>query len=89
VPTIAESGVPGFEASSWFGLFAPTATPAPVLAQISRALTKVLDKPEYKNKVIEQGGIPASDTPAQFSEFIKNETRKWSKVVRDSGATVD
>lgn len=89
VPTIAESGVPGFEASSWFGLFAPAATPAPVLAQISRALTKVLDKPEYKNKVIEQGGIPASETTAQFSEFIKSETRKWSKVVRDSGATVD
>jgi tripartite-type tricarboxylate transporter receptor subunit TctC len=89
VPTIAEAGVPGYEASSWFGMFAPAATPAPVLAQISAALAKVLDNPEFKSKVNEQGGVPINESSAQFADFIQKETRKWAKVVHDSGATLD
>ena len=89
IPTIAEAGVPGYEAMSWFGLFAPAATPAPVLAQISAALTKVLAKPEVKKKIADQGGEPANDTPAQFAAFIQAETNKWAKVVKDSGASLD
>ena len=89
VPTIAEAGVPGYEASSWFGLFAPAATPAPVLAQISAALAKALDNADFKSKVNEQGGVPINESPAQFAEHIQSETRKWAKVVRESGATLD
>lgn len=89
IPTIAEAGVPGYEAMSWFGLFAPAATPAPVLAKISAELTKVLANPEVKRKIEDQGGEPASDTPAQFAVFIQAETNKWAKVVKDSGASVD
>jgi len=89
VPTIAEAGVPGYEATSWFGLFAPAATPAPVLAKISTALGKVLANAEVKKKIDDQGGEPANETPAQFADFIQKESLKWGKVVKESGASLD
>lgn len=89
VPTIAEAGVPGYEATSWFGMFAPAATPAPVLAKISTALGKVLANPEVKKKIDDQGGEPANETPAQFADFIQKESLKWGKVVKESGASLD
>jgi len=89
VPTIAEAGVSGYEATSWFGLFAPAATPAPVLSKISAALSKVLANAEVKKKIDDQGGEPANETPAQFADFIQKETLKWGKVVKESGASLD
>lgn len=89
VPTIAEAGVPGYEAMSWFGLFAPAATPAPVKAKLHAALLKVLAIPEVKKKIDDQGGEPVSEFPEQFAAFIQKESQKWAKVVKDSGASVD
>ena len=89
VPTIAEAGVPGYEAMSWFGLFAPAATPKPVLDKLSGALAKVLANPEVKKKIVDQGGDPVSETPAQFATFIQSESVKWGKVVKESGASLD
>ncbi|MBS0391898.1 MAG: tripartite tricarboxylate transporter substrate binding protein [Proteobacteria bacterium] len=89
VPTIAESGVPGYEAMSWFGMFAPAATPKPVLDRLNAALVKVLNQADVKKKIAEQGGDVVAESPAQFAAFIKSETVKWGKVVKESGATVD
>ena len=89
VPTIAESGVPGYEATSWFGLFTDKQVPAPVVAQLNAAIVKVLAKPEVVAQMKEQGAIAHPETPAQFETFIKAETIKWGKVVRESGATAD
>ena len=89
VPTIAEAGVPGYEATSWFGMFAPAATPKPVLDKLHAALVKVLGQPEVKKKIAEQGGDPVAETPAQFAAFIKAESAKWGKVVKESGASAD
>ncbi len=89
VPTIAEAGVPGYEATSWFGMFAPAGTPAPVLAKLNGAIVKVLAEPEVKKKINEQGAETYSETPEQFAAFIKAESQKWGKVVKDSGATAD
>ena len=89
IPTIAEAGVPGYEAMSWFGLFAPAATPKPVLDQLNAALVKVLNQPDVKKKIAEQGGDVVAETPAQFAAFIQSESVKWGKVVKASGATVD
>ena len=89
VPTIAEAGVPGYEATSWFGMFAPAATPKPVLDKISAALGKVLANAEVKKKIDDQGGEPANETPAQFADFIQKESLKWGKVVKESGASLD
>ena len=89
VPSIAEAGVPGYEATSWFGMFAPAGTPAPVLAKLNAALVKVLAQPDVKKKINEQGAETYSETPAQFAAFIQAESVKWGKVVKESGASVD
>ncbi|KQP41581.1 tripartite tricarboxylate transporter substrate binding protein [Pseudorhodoferax sp. Leaf274] len=89
VPTIAEAGVPGYEATSWFGLFAPAGTPAPIVAQLNKAIVKVLNTPDVKQKIAAQGGDVVAETPEQFAAFIKAETAKWGKVVQESGASVD
>jgi tripartite-type tricarboxylate transporter receptor subunit TctC len=89
VPTVAEAGVPGYEATSWFGMFAPAATPAPVVAKLNAALVKVLADANVKKKIAEQGGEPHGEKPEQFAEFIRKETAKWSQVVKASGASAD
>ena len=89
VPTIAEAGVAGYEATSWFGMFAPAGTPAPVVAQLNKALVKVLNQAEVKKKINEQGAETVSETPEQFAAFIRAESVKWAKVVKESGASLD
>lgn len=88
VPTIAEAGVPGYEATSWFGLWAVAGTPAPILTKLQTALTKVLKDPAVAKKIADQGGEVVIETPAQFDAFIKSEAAKWGKVVKESGAEV-
>lgn len=88
VPTIAEAGVPGYEATSWFGLWAVAGTPKPVLDKLHASLSKVLKDPAVVKKIGDQGGEISVDTPAQFEAFIKTEAAKWGKVVKESGAEV-
>ena len=87
--TTAEAGVPGYEATSWFGMFAPAGTPAPVLAKLNAAIVKVLGQPDVKKKINEQGAEGYSETPEQFAAFIQTESVKWGKVVKESGASLD
>ena len=89
VPTIAEAGVPGYEATSWFGLLAPAGTPAPVVAKLNASILKALADPEVKKKLAEQGAEPFGEKPEQFAAFIQSETLKWGKVVKESGASLD
>jgi tripartite-type tricarboxylate transporter receptor subunit TctC len=89
VPTIAEAGVPGYGATSWFGLLAPANTPAPVLAKLHASILKALADPEVKKKMAEQGAEPYGEKPEQFAAFIRSETEKWGKTVKQSGATAD
>ena len=88
VPTIAEAGVPGYEATSWFGMWAPAKTPADVQQKIYTALVKVLKNPAVIKKIEDQGGDVVIDTQAQFDAYIKSEAAKWGKVVKESGAQV-
>ena len=89
IPTIAESGVPGFEATSWFGLLAPAGTPPAVIKTLNDALNAVLSMPEVQQQFAEQGAEPHPESPDQFAAFIRAELVKWAKTVKDSGATVD
>jgi len=88
VPTIGEF-VPGYEATSWFGLLAPAKTPPAAIDKLHAALAKVMSNPEVKKKLSEQGAEPYVETPAQFAAFIQAETAKWGAVVKASGASVD
>jgi tripartite-type tricarboxylate transporter receptor subunit TctC len=89
VPTVAEAGVPGYEATSWFGLLAPAGTPADVVARLNGAIVKALADPEVQKKLAEQGAETHGEKPEQFAAFIQSETAKWGKVVKQSGASVD
>lgn len=89
VPTVAESGVPGFDAESWFGLFAPAGTPASVVTRVADAIKKAKADTGVNKAFTEQGAEPVAETPEQFGAFIKSEAVKWAKVVKASGATLD
>jgi len=90
VPTIAEAGpVKGFEASSWFGLLAPTGTPPDIIDRVQQETAKALGTPALKERLLAQGAIPSGITPAEFARFIAAETTKWTQVVKVSGAKVD
>jgi tripartite-type tricarboxylate transporter receptor subunit TctC len=85
LPTMAESGFPGFEAVPWFGLLAPTGTPKNVLDKLHGETVKALAMPEVRKKFDELGLEPVGNTPAEFTAIIKKETPEWAKVIKDAG----
>jgi tripartite-type tricarboxylate transporter receptor subunit TctC len=89
IPTLAESGLPGFEAVSWFAMFAPANTPKPIVDKLQAEVSRILKSPEISKKLLEIGLDPAGGTPAELAEYQKSEITKWAKVVKDSGATAD
>ena len=89
VPTVAESGLPGYEAISWNGVFAPAGTPKEIVDKLAREIDAILKTPETRKFFAEQGGEVGGGTPDQLAAFVRAETAKWSKVVKESGAKVD
>ena len=89
VPTVAESGVPGFDASSWFGLVGPAGMPRDVANKISADIALVLKAPEMRERFIAQGADPVGSTPDEFLDYMRAETAKWARLVKASGARAD
>jgi tripartite-type tricarboxylate transporter receptor subunit TctC len=89
VPTVADSGFPGFAAGSWFGFFAPKGTPDVVVAQINKAVNESLAVPSISAQLVREGADPAGGSPAQFRDFVQREYERWRAVVRESGASVE
>ena len=89
LPTIAEAGVPGFEASSWFGVVAPAEMPREIVTRLNAEINRTLNLPEMKDRFAQQGAIPGPGTPEDFGNLIRSDIAKWAKVVKASGARVD
>jgi tripartite-type tricarboxylate transporter receptor subunit TctC len=89
VPTIAEAGVPGYEASAWYGLFAPAGTPRATIQRLNAEVVKALGRPDVKERLIGLGAEPGGTTPEEFSAFIAAEVDKWAKVVKEAKIRLD
>ena len=82
LPTIAEAGVPGFEAAGWFGFAAPARTPKEIVAALNKEIVRILALPDVRERLIAQGAEPVGDTPEAFAQYIKSEAAKWGKVIK-------
>ena len=88
VPTVGEF-VPGYEASSWYGLGAPKATPAEIVDKLNTEINAVFTEPKFKARLADLGGTPFPGSPAEFGNFIADETEKWAKVITFAGLRPD
>jgi tripartite-type tricarboxylate transporter receptor subunit TctC len=89
LPTIAESGVPGYDANQWYGVLAPAATPRDIVMKLNADIVKVLARPDVKERLAADGAEPVGGTPEQFAAHIKSEIARWAPVVKASGAKPD
>jgi len=89
LPTMAEAGLPGFDISTWFGLFAPAGTPPDVVAKWNADVVRILNAPDMRERFTAQGAEAAPDSPADFARFVTGELAKYARIVKASGAKVD
>jgi tripartite-type tricarboxylate transporter receptor subunit TctC len=85
VPTVAESGLPGYQAVGWFGLLAPAATPRSIVTQLSADVNSVLAQAEMRAKMMALGADPGGNTPEEFARFIREDQAKWAKLMGEAG----
>lgn len=85
IPTVAEAGLPGYEAYSWGGMVAPAKTPPAIVARLSREIMAILKQPDVVDQLTREGTLPNPDTPERFAAYIKTDIEKWRKVVQDAG----
>jgi tripartite-type tricarboxylate transporter receptor subunit TctC len=88
VPTIAEAGVPGYEATIWLGIMAPAGTPAAVVDKLNSEVNKVLELPATREAWAKQGAEPLVMTPAEFDKYLRGDIEKWAKVIHTAGIKV-
>ena len=89
VPTIAESGVPGYEVAPWYGLLLPARTPDPIIGKLSKEVMRIMRLPDVAPRMAADGSVAVGSTPEQFSALLKVETAKWGKVVKEAGITAE
>ncbi len=89
LPTIAESGVPGFDISTWYGVWAPAGTPKDIVNRVSAEIAKALQQPAVRERLAALGAEPVGNTPEEFAAYCQSELAKWSRIVRGSGAKAD
>jgi len=89
VPTVAEAGVPGFAVNNWAGVFVAGGTPRPVIERLNSEIVKALAPTDVRQKLLEMGLVSATNTPDEFAAYIKSETVRWAKIVKDAGIKLD
>jgi tripartite-type tricarboxylate transporter receptor subunit TctC len=90
IPTVAESGLPGYEATTWFGLFATAGTPQPIVTKINAEVVTILADPQFREKFLApQMFEPMASSPEEFADYIKAQTRKWAKVIREQKLSIE
>lgn len=89
IPTLAESGLAGYDVSNWLGVLAPAGTPRPVIDKLNVAVVRAMAHPELRRQLIQLGIEPASSSPEEFAQLVRSEIPKWRHIVKQSGATVD
>ncbi len=85
IPTVAESGLPGFSVTSWFGVAAPAKTPRPIIDRLNAEIVKALNAPDMRERLQGMGADPVGSTPEQYTAFVQNEIAKWGKVIKAAG----
>jgi tripartite-type tricarboxylate transporter receptor subunit TctC len=88
-PTVAEAGLPGFDVTSWYGMFGPAALPRELVAKVNADIAAVLATPEMKERLASSGADPAPTSPEDLGRLVREEIAKWAKVVAESGAKID
>jgi tripartite-type tricarboxylate transporter receptor subunit TctC len=86
VPTIAEAGVPGYEATIWLGVMAPAGTPQEIVDKLNAEINKIINRPDVKEAWAKQGAVPMVMSPAEFDKYLRADIEKWAHVVKVSGA---
>jgi tripartite-type tricarboxylate transporter receptor subunit TctC len=89
VPTVAESGLPGYEAVAWYGVFAPDGTPRDIVNRLNADIVRIVRSPEVRELLLKQGAESYATTPEEFTKVVQRDVAKWAKVVKDSGAKPD
>jgi tripartite-type tricarboxylate transporter receptor subunit TctC len=89
IPTVAESGLPGHETTTWFGVMVPKGTPAPIVDKLHAVFTQVLKLPDVRERLVNQGFDVIGSTPGEFGAYIRSELKRWSRVVKASHASID
>ena len=85
IPTVAESGLPGYEATAWQGVLAPAGTPRDVIVKLNTEMVRIINQPDVRKQLGDQGYEPAGNSPEQFAEYIKSEIAKWTRVIKAAG----
>jgi len=85
LPTVAEAGVPGFQAETWFGLFAPTATPQNIIGVLNSQVVRILEDRDLSQNLVNQGSEPQSSTPEKLAQYMREDSARWGKVIRSIG----
>ena len=89
LPTVTESGVPGFDISTWYGVWAPAGTPKDIVNKVAGEMAKALQQPAVRERLAALGAEPVGNTPEEFAAYCQSELAKWSKIVKESGAKAD
>jgi tripartite-type tricarboxylate transporter receptor subunit TctC len=89
VPTMAEAGVPGYEATIWLGVMAPAKTPKPIIDKLNAEIIKIMNRPDVKENWAKQGAVPMPMSPADFDKYLRKDIEKWAQVVKVSGAKLE